>query len=320
MIRLLIFFLSIGIAFFLMRSSDPNAVGSIPWWKIFLGMVILSIGLALSNPRNRGLSWNFRSMWRSRNDFFLIFFGFLLLHAIFLLFFLHAPPVLSDVSSRLGDAFGSEEKKASQKIENSVRTGANRSGNWLWNERTIRPLPRKTDLKPGNQPEVFLQLDDPTQAQQLLKKGAYISAFALGSYDHASWMLTPKISRESPSFPKRSGATYRYEIFHAADANGQNPVIGLQGLIDVSISPLDRRGDGIAMLPPVKGSSGYRYFGQSRPVNIDDLSPLDKSPDPTLVPSAWLAIPKENNLVSILRAGQLRQILLRWLHDHRLSR
>jgi Transglutaminase-like superfamily len=301
MIRMLIFFVSIAAAFFLMRSSGTNDVALIPWWKIFLGLVILSIGLVLSNPKKSGESWNLSALWRRRNDFLLIFFGFLIIHSIFLLFFLHAPPVLADVSSRLGDAFGSEEKKAAKKIENSVTGSANRSGNWLWNERTIRPLPRKTDLKPGNQPEVFVQLDDPSQAQQLLKKGAYVSAFALGTYGRASWMLTPKIAMDSASFTKRSGEIYRYEIFHTADANGKTPVIGLQGMIDVSIAPLDVRGDGISMLPPTSASSGYRYFGQSQPRNIDDLSTSDKSPDPTITPSAWLDVPDENNLKMRLR-------------------
>ena len=32
-----------------------------------------------------------------------------------------------------------------------------RSGNWLWSDETRRPLPRKTNFKPGVKPEVFLR-------------------------------------------------------------------------------------------------------------------------------------------------------------------
>lgn len=234
------------------------------------------------------------------------------------LFFLHAPNALDDVSEQVMTVLMPSSQQTIKKVEQQVNQAKPQSGNWLWNEQTIRPLPRRANLKPGNQPEVFLQWENPTNASKFLGRRAYVSAFALGTYADASWSLTPADTANPPSFPSRPGELLRYEIFHANDPSGQTPLCALQGLVDADIAPLSYRGDGILLLPPSDGPIGYRYYARSRPLAIDDLDDTITAAARTSVPPAWLQLPDDENLLIGIRglnaenitAGSLKQQLL----------
>ncbi len=234
------------------------------------------------------------------------------------LFFLHAPAALDDVSEQVITVLMPSQQRQIKKVEQQVNKPKPRSGNWLWNEQTIRPLPRRANLKPGNQPEVFLQLENPADAPKLLARRAYVGAFALGTYADASWSLTPADTANPPAFPARPGALFRYEIFHPNDPSGQTPLCALQGMIDADIAPLSYRGDGILLLPPSDGPIGYRYRARSRPLSVEDLDDTATAATRTSVPPAWLELPDDENLVIGIRglnaenitAGSLKQQLL----------
>ncbi len=234
------------------------------------------------------------------------------------LFFLHAPAALDDVSYLVIEAMSGPGKQEKKLLTDQMRQNNQRAGNWLWNEQTIRPLPRRANLKPGNQPEVFLQLDDPAEARKLLARRAYVSAFALGTYGDASWTLTPPTGMEIKQFPERPGTILRYEIFHPSDPSGQTPLVALQGMLDAEIAPLNYRGDGVTILPPSDGIIGYRYRARSKPLSINDLTESAAAATDGGVRSAWLQLPKEENLVigirgliaENVRKGSLKQQLL----------
>lgn len=234
------------------------------------------------------------------------------------LFFLHAPAALDEVSEQLITILVPDPQRQIKKVEQQVNKTQPRSGNWLWNEQTIRPLPRRANLKPGTQPEVFLQLENPADAPKLLARRAYVSAFALGTYADASWSLTPADTSSPPAFPARPGHAYRYEIFHPNDPSGQTPICALQGMTEAEIGPLSYRGDGILLLPPSEGPMGYRYRARSRPISVDDLDDTAKAAARTSVPPAWLQLPDDENLLIGIRGlnaetltpGSLKQQLL----------
>lgn len=234
------------------------------------------------------------------------------------LFFLHAPAALDEVSEQFITVLMPSQQRQIKKIEQQVGQPKPRSGNWLWNEQTIRPLPRRANLKPGNQPEVFLQLENPADAPKLLARRAYISAFALGTYGDASWSLTPPDTTSPPGYPRRPGTTLGYEIFHPNDPSGQTPLCALQGMIEADIAPLSYRGDGILILPPSDGPIGYRYRVRSRPLSVEDLDDTATVANRTSVPPAWLQLPDDETLVIGIRGlnaenitpGSLKQQLL----------
>jgi hypothetical protein len=234
------------------------------------------------------------------------------------LFLLHAPPALEEASEQVMAVFLPGPQQQKKLIEQHINQSKPRSGNWLWNEHTIRPLPRRANLKPGNQPEVFLQLDEPALASRLIQRRAYISYFALGTYQDAAWSLTPPDTANPPAFPDRSGTMFSYEIFHPSDPNGKTPIITVQGMRDADIAPLSYRGDGILILPPSEKAIGYRYRARSVPLSIDDLTDAATAAPRTAVPAAWLELPDNETLVMGLRglnaemlsAGSLKQQLM----------
>jgi transglutaminase-like putative cysteine protease len=162
------------------------------------------------------------------------------------------------------------------------------SGNWLWNEQTRRPLPRRTDFKPGRKPEVFLRLANPADAEPLLADKVYVRSFALGLYQQSTWAPLPgrplKLEAETDGFTRiaapRPGREIVHEVFHAKDPAGRSPLTALQGATAAAVSPLERVDDGLHLLPPPTETGGYRYLAKSTSLRIDDL------PDDALL-RAW---------------------------------
>lgn len=179
--------------------------------------------------------------------------------------------------------------------ENSASQAPMRAGNWLWNEHQLRPIPQRAHLKPGNKPEVFLQMDDVKEAHHLMSQRAYLRAFALARYDKAAWSASGETPRSPSLFQQRKGRMISYEVFHPSDPSGQTPVIALQGMIDVSThsSPT---ADEVLLLPPQQQASGYRYRARSQPMQLDDLAEADCTTTPTDAPKSWLLLPSNPTL------------------------
>jgi hypothetical protein len=154
-----------------------------------------------------------------------------------------------------------------------------RPGNWLWTRETQRPLPQRTDFKPGTKPEVFVRLMDPADAAALLKGRVYVRSFALSSYAAATWSPLPgrplTITADGAGFVQLAPSTARraihHEVFHPADPGGQNALTALQGVTEARISPLERIDDGLFLLPPAAAVGGYQYEASSAPMKIEDL-------------------------------------------------
>jgi hypothetical protein len=181
-----------------------------------------------------------------------------------------------------------------------------RSGNWLWTAETRRPLPKRTDFKPGMKPEVFLRLQDPADAAGLLQSRVYVRAFALGRYENAAWApLAGKpldLKADDSGFVQlaaaATGRVIPHEVFHSSDPAGQNVFTALQGATAAGISPLTRVDDGLHLLPPATRVGGYQYFARSKPVRIEDL------PDGEWV-SAWPGAP--DDLLALPESGDFTQ-------------
>ncbi len=161
----------------------------------------------------------------------------------------------------------------------SVRDAGARSGNWLWTRETRRPLPRRTDFKPGTKPEVFVRLTNRADAAALLDGRIYVRAFVLSRYDGVGWSplsRTPlEIKADDSGVVKLAaagpGQTILHEVFHSADEGGQNVLTALQGVTEARISPLERIDDGLFLLPPATVAGGYQYEVGSSPMRIEDL-------------------------------------------------
>ncbi|WP_193213729.1 transglutaminase-like domain-containing protein, partial [Luteolibacter marinus] len=161
-----------------------------------------------------------------------------------------------------------------------------------------RPLPRRTNLKPGNRPEVFLRPLDGTATEQLLRRRIYVEAFALDRYESGAWgsgggppeVLVARADGWLRLGETRAGEGLECEIFHAADHPTGNPLTAVQGVVAADVPELTRFGDGLHLLPP-PGEEGYQYRTVSKPLSLDDLPRGSGTGTPAGAAPGLLALP-----------------------------
>jgi hypothetical protein len=218
----------------------------------------------------------------------------LALECVFVLFLSAAPAPLELVAEKIGSWWS----PGAAVQDEEAGGGKSRAGNWLWDDHRRRPLPQRTNLKPGNRPEVFLRPADGEAAGQLLKRRIYVGAFALGRSETGAWSTRSELRETLKAAPdgwlrleeERSAAAIECEVFHAADHPSGNPLTALQGVVAVEMPELDRLDGGLHVLPP-PGAEGYDYRTVSRPCTIDDLPRGTVVTVPAGAAPEWLELP-----------------------------
>lgn len=178
-----------------------------------------------------------------------------------------------------------------EKIEEWLRPGAaekrrladqrdaeGRGGNWLWNRENERPLPRRTNFKPGNRPEVFVRPGPDGGA--LLDSRVYLHAFAMARYRDGVW--SPGGGDERELEPDGdgwlriddapAGESVGHRVFLGSEPHGQNPLVAVQGVEAVRLSGIRKRAPGHLLLPATD-EAGYEYDAVSRPRSLDEVNP-----------------------------------------------
>ena len=160
--------------------------------------------------------------------------------------------------------------------------GRQASGNWLWQDEGRRVLPRRTDLKPGAKPEVFLRLLREEDARKLLERKTYVRAFALDDYRNGVWSSENPRNQSMEAdatgwirFGELIEGEILHEIFHGKDAGGRDVVTALQGLRAVRLPEIRVTSDGMALLPGTGGADGFGYMAGSFPLALEDLEGLE---------------------------------------------
>jgi hypothetical protein len=184
---------------------------------------------------------------------------------------------------------------AEREQESAGRSAGSR---WLWDDYRRRPLPQRTNLKPGTRPEVFLRPEDGDAAARLLASRIYLHAFALGRYEGGAWSMAggppQPLAAAADGWvrlaPTQSGGEIVCRIFHATDQPGGQPLTALQGVVAAEVTGLTRLDEGIHLLPPAD-RDGYEYRTASRPVTLDDLPRDAPVAVPAAVPPEWLETP-----------------------------
>ncbi|MCH7228072.1 transglutaminase family protein [Haloferula sp. A504] len=195
----------------------------------------------------------------------------------FLAYFHTAPEPLEQVAAKV-EEWLRPEAAAKRRLEEQ-RESESRGGNWLWNHEGERPLPRRTNFKPGNRPEVFLQPS--ADAGRLLESRVYVHAFAMARYDDSTWapLGGGDLARTTGNdgwlrvggAPRGEPVSYR--VFLGREPHGQNPLVGVQGLAAVRLPGVRERAPGHLLLPETDGG-GYEYDAVSRPRTLDEVDPM----------------------------------------------
>lgn len=254
-------------------------------------------------------------------DYLAIGTAVLALECGFVLFLSAAPGPLESAAATI-EAWIRPEAAAERE---TTRGNAAQAGNWLWNDHRHRPLPRRTNLKPGNRPEVFLRPEDGTAASRLLNSRIYVHAFALGRYRDGAWSMREVAPRTITAGADgwlrldevRRGDDVACEVFHAADQASGQPLTTLQGVTAAELAEAVRLDDGVDLLPP-PDQEGYEYRTVSRPRSLDDFARGGQVRVAAGISPEWLEVPggsQGERLASLARAaageGELLEKLLR---------
>ena len=290
--RSLLMVLALAAAYLLLRGqpeSWPTVV------RACLAVLALVAGVGVWGKRERGEGEVVASR-RSPGliDYIAIGAAVLSLECLFLVFFSAAPEPLEAAAARV-EEWLRPEVAAARKVDGDAEKAA-RQGNWLWNDEQRRPLPKRTNFKQGNRPEIFLQPAGEMDAERMLASKLYVQAFSLSRYDDAAWMGVPAeaatLTAENDGWLRmpgtRKGVGISCRVYQGSEKNGQNPLTGLQGLTAArveSVVSLDTR---LQLLPKQEG--GFEYDTISKPWTIDTLD--DGAVEiPDEVPEAWLKLP-----------------------------
>ena len=280
------------VAAYLLLRGHPERIPELP--RTCLAVLALVAGLGCWGRRPRPQDG--RALSRRQPgwlDHAAIGAAVLALECVFVLFLAATPPPLENMAAKLESWW----RPAAAAERESTAAGPP-AGNWLWDDHRQRPLPRRTHLKPGNRPEVFLRPADAATGDALLKRRIYVTAFALGRYRDAAWSTRDTAPRDLRAAADgwlrldhgRRGESIACEVFHAADHPAGNPLTGLQGLVAAELPELSGIDEGLRILPE-PAADGYRYRTVSKPRSLDDLPPGSLARPATGVPSEWLALP-----------------------------
>lgn len=210
----------------------------------------------------------------------------------FLAFFHAAPEPLEIVAAKV-EEWLRPEAAAKRRLEEQ-RESESRGGNWLWNHEGERPLPKRTNFKPGNRPEVFLKPSE--DAARLLESRVYVHAFAMSRYDESTWASGGSGDRiravgndgwvRIGAAPKGEPVSYR--VFLGQEPHGQNPLVGVQGLAAVRLAGVRERAPGHLLLPK-NDARGYEYDAVSRPRTLNEVDPMTAAGSG--LPEEYLSLP-----------------------------
>lgn len=285
-LRLLVLMLSGAIAYMMLRGW-PAVIPALP--RAFVAVFIVAVALVWwttgGKPKDLPLvKAGRRPSWL---DFGAIGLGLLAFECGFLWFLSAAPKPLETMALQFEQQFRPD---AAERRE--ARVAGQMGGNWLWDDERQRPLPRRTNLKPGMKPEVFVRLMNKEDAERLLKRQVYVRSFALDYYENSTWSLNNTKSQELLAdakgwirFSQQSEGEILHEVFHGRDESGQNPFTALQGARAVRLPSLKVDGEGLLILPEQSDDSGYEYLASSLPIMLADVAEEDfkgavvKAPD-----------------------------------------
>ena len=180
-------------------------------------------------------------------DIFAMGAGVLAVECAFLWLLSASPQPLENAALVLEQRFKPAAADSRQKGEGSGEV----SGNWLWDKAQRRALPRRTNLKPGAKPEVFIRLPDAGDAEKLLKKQVYVRAFALDDFRDGIWTMRENDPQHLEGNDEgwielREGSEEEtgilHEVFHGRGNAGRDVLTALQGVRAVRLPNLHKVG------------------------------------------------------------------------------
>lgn len=224
----------------------------------------------------------------------------------------------SEVHDYTFDLVGLEHDSNDQGDGSLIDFNKEQNGHWLFKPNLERQLPKKSNHKPSNKPEVFMQLSNAEDAQALLNSRIHLRAFALSRFDGIAWTAspTPKVPLEAPIRFTVKGRQKQmsYEVFQAVNPTGQNLFTAMNGAGSTDLLKLTQVAESIYMLPSIdEDSNGYSYKAESSPLRLTDLIGEAIAPAQTEAEMLMLPLGIEKRLQKTVRNFELEPDLFRKL-------
>lgn len=198
----------------------------------------------------------------------------------------------------ISEGEGAGGEGVSENTEGDPSFEGERSGPWIFKRNLERDLPKQSNHKPSNKPEVFVELENSADATALLTSRIHLRAFAFSQFNGDSWSAAPmarSVIEEPIQFTQSASLTggiraIRHRVYHAVNPTGQNVFTALHGALSTDVSALTKLAESVYLLPdPEDKNSGYSYMAESRPVHFIDL--LDEVMIPAPANDGELSLP-----------------------------
>lgn len=233
-------------------------------------------------------------------------------------------------------AWGGWLSSAQRKSSATSAPAAENTSAWLQSDSARRALPRKTNIKPGRKPEVFLRIEDATQRRRFEKRPLHVLAMTFDRYADSAWEIAPArpgdrpadaagIIALDPDAPREGGLWHTVVI--SSEANQRTPLVTLPAPTHVQgVARLENWAGDVHLLPSLpEGHTGYRYRARSLPLYLEDIAERPaRNPAPGTPPAAtsWLELPQGESAARIAQlarqvaGGQPPEQALRRIRDY----
>jgi len=283
--RAVLVFVHIIIAYILLRGW-PEVLPLPMWLRAALALIVIMLALPLKEKRNPAHKRKLLTCLRKAHWMDFLYIGAvivaieLLLLSVFTLFPKEAESLATDLHAWVKSTDPPEQEYGTPDELSTAK-----SGNWLWDNHSQRPLANRASKQPKNKPDIFIDLLNPEATSRLKKTQIYVKSFSLDYFDGKRWSIHQPtkftISKKGDSLQINSNKlknfpTYTCRVTQTFHDDGQNVFCAIQNPLSSKIASLTKVNTDTFLLPQLlPGDSSYNYITTSQPLNLNDILKFD---------------------------------------------
>lgn len=154
------------------------------------------------------------------------------------------------------------------------------NGEWLWNQEFEREIPKSSDHKPPNHPEVFVEALNAESLASLMDEKVYLRGFTFDAYQRDSWRTSKRVKKIFQGDGIELGQTVeslpqvKYQISLNPSGTGQDVALAMQGVLRIELPQLRQIAKGVLLLPESDAERRV-YKALSQPRTLEAIVALD---------------------------------------------
>ena len=160
--------------------------------------------------------------------------------------------------------------------------GNGQIGEGLWGDELEREIPKSSDHKPPNRPEVFVEALNTESLVFLTDEIVYLSSFTFDAYRSDSWRPSRRVKKliQGDGISVELGQAVEnlpqvlYRISSNPSGTGQDVALAVQGILRMELPQLRQIAKGVLLLP-ASDAERHVYKGLSQPRTLESIAALD---------------------------------------------